>query len=84
MSPDNPRMLQPVNTVERELLLGAGLWTSPDLKETLPPGRFTVVCNFEVKGVVKSVSLRFARTVSFDPVGRTIAVGTLRDCMLPR
>ena len=83
-TPDNPHVLQPYNTVGNELMLGAGLWSSPDLKEPLPPSRFTVSCNYHIKGVMKSVSLRFSPTAFFRPAGKTVTVGTLTDCVLPR
>ena len=83
-SPDDTRVLQPYNTIKHELLLGAGLWTWPDLKQNLPSNRFTVVCTYLPRGVVKSVSLRFGRTAHFSPVGNTITAGTLTDCVLPR
>jgi hypothetical protein len=84
LSADNPQILQPYNTVGNELLLGAGLWSSPDLKEPLPEARFTVICNYHIKGVMKSALIRFAPAASFAPLGRTVTVGTLTDCMIPR
>ena len=84
MSPDNPQILQPYNTVGNELLLGASLWTSSDLKEPLPRGRFSVVCNYHIKGVVKSVAIRFNPDAPFDPVRKTVTVGTLTEWVLPR
>jgi hypothetical protein len=84
VSPDNPQILQPYNTVGNELLLGASLWTSSDLKEPLPNGRFSVVCNYHIKGVVKSVAIRFDRDAPFAPVKQTVTVGTLTECVLPR
>jgi len=84
LSPDSPQILQPYNTVGNELLLGAGLWNAPDLKEPLPQARFTVICNYHIKGVMKSALIRFAPAASFTPLGRTVTVGTLTDCMLPR
>jgi len=84
LSPDSPQILQPYNTVGNELFLGAGLWNSPDLKEPLPQGRFTVVCNYHITGVIKSASIRFDLAAPFGPIGRTVTVGTLTDCMLPR
>jgi hypothetical protein len=82
--PDNRQVLQPYNTVGNELLLGAGLWSSPDLKEPLPQSRFTVICNYHIKGVMKSASIRFDPTAAFAPVGKTVTVGTLTECTLPR
>lgn len=84
LSADQPGMLQPYNTVEGELLLGAGLWTAPDLKQPLPPARFSVVCNYTIKGVMKSTRIRFDATSSFNPLGKTVTAGTLTDCVLPR
>jgi hypothetical protein len=80
----DPQVLQPYNTVANELLLGAGLWSSPDLKGALPSSRFSVICNYTIKGVVKSVSIRFNPTAAFAPVGKTVAAGTLSECVLPR
>ena len=84
VSPADPQMLQPYNTPASELLLGAGLWTSPDMKQTLPPGRFTVTCTYQIKGMLRSAAVRFAPTAAFDPIGKTVPVGALSDCMLPR
>jgi hypothetical protein len=80
----NPQILQPYNTVNNELLLGAGLWTSRDLKGPLPQARFTVICNYHVKGVVKSVSIRFNPADAFAGVGKTVTAGSLTECMIPR
>lgn len=80
---DESRTLQPYKTVGGELLLGAGLWSSPDLGRSLPGSRFTVVCNYEVKGIMKSAMIRFDLMGRFSPVGQTVAVGTLTECVLP-
>jgi hypothetical protein len=48
VSPENRQMLQPYNTVNNELLLGAGLWASPGLKGPLPSSRFSVICNYTI------------------------------------
>lgn len=82
--PDDRQVLQPYNTTKSELLLGAGLWSFPELKQRLPADRFTVVCNFHVEGVMKSVLVRFVPSAGFGPVGGTVAVGDLTDCMIPR
>ena len=82
-APD-PQILQPYNTVAGEILLGAGLWSSPDLNGPLPQERFTVVCNYHIKGVIKSATIRFGPTGTFAPLGRTTTVGTLTDCSIPR
>ena len=84
LSVDKPELLQPYATVGGELLLGAGLWTTPEMKQTLPPARFSVVCNYNIKGVLKSARIRFGPNASFHPMGRTVTVGTLTDCLLPR
>jgi hypothetical protein len=83
-APDNPQILQPYNTVGSELLLGASLWISPELKKPLPAARFTVVCNYHIEGVAKSAAIRFAAAAPFSAVGKTVTVGTLSDCALPR
>ena len=83
-APLSPQVLQPLNTVGNELLLGAGLWAASDLKGTLPPHRFTVVCNYNIKGVMKSAAIRFDPAAAFSPVGRTVTLGTLTDCVIPR
>jgi hypothetical protein len=76
--------LQPFNTVKNELFLAAGLWQAPILSVTLPAERFTVVCNYHVIGVLKSVSLRWSVTGNFSPVDQSVAVGTLTDCVIPQ
>lgn len=81
---DDARVLQPYNTVHGELLLGAGLWSSAELKGPLPDQRFTVVCNYTVKGVFRSARIRFDPLAAFVPLGRTVTFGTLGGCVLPR
>jgi hypothetical protein len=81
---DDPHILQPFNTVRDELLLGAGMWTAPDLKGALPLQRFSVICEYNVKGFLRSAAIRFDPTVAFVPVGRIATVGTLTNCVLPR
>jgi len=81
---DDPQVLQPYNTTSEELLLGAGLWTSAELKGALPATRFTVVCNYHVEGVMRSAGIRFATGAPFTPIGKTVTVGSLTDCTLPR
>lgn len=76
--------LQPFNTVKNELFLAAGLWAAPVLQGELPASRFTVVCNYHIKGVLKSVSLRWSLTGSFSPVDQSVAVGTVTDCVIPQ
>jgi hypothetical protein len=84
LGPDSAQILRPYNTVGNELFLGAGLWNSSDLRGPLPTTRFTVVCNYHIEGVMKSAMIRFDPAAAFGPVGRTITVGTLTDCLLPR
>jgi len=81
---DDRLMLRQYVTVNRDLLLGAGLWSAPDLRTTLPPWRFTVACNFHITGIVKSVSLRWSPGGPFDPVNQSVPAGTLTDCAFPR
>ena len=83
-SADDPRLLQPFNTVGNELLLGAGLWTAPDLERPLPAARFTVVCDYHVEGVMRSPAVRFNPSAPFGPTGKTVTAGRLADCVLPR
>jgi hypothetical protein len=84
VSPDDAQMLQPYNTTSNQLLLGAGLWTAEELKEPLPEGRFTVVCNYHIKGIMKSAAVRFDPHASFSAVGKTVTAGSLTECVLPR
>jgi hypothetical protein len=83
-SAKSPQVLQPYNTARNELLLGAGLWSSPAMKDGLPADRFTVICNYHVVGVMKAVSLRWSPTGTFSPVTQSVTVGTLTECVLPR
>ncbi len=76
--------LQPYNTIKNELFLAAGLWTAPVLQGELPTSRFTVVCNYHIKGVLKNVSLRWSATGSFSPVDQSVTVGSLTDCVIPQ
>ena len=81
---DDARVLQPYNTIHDELLLGAGLWTSPELKGPLPPQRFTVVCDYRIQGYARSAAIRFNPRDRFAPLGASTTVGTLTNCVLPR
>jgi hypothetical protein len=81
---DDKLILSPYATVGHELLLGAGLWTAADLRSSVPDHRFTMVCNFHMTGVMKSVSLRWSPTGRFDPVKQSVPAGTLTDCAFPR
>ena len=76
--------LQPFNTVKNELFLASGLWFAPVLQGELPTSRFTVVCNYHVKGVLKNVSLRWSPTGTFGPVDQSVVVGPLTDCVIPQ
>jgi hypothetical protein len=81
-APDEVQVLQPYNTVGNELLLGAGLWTSSEMKKPLPAARFTVVCNYHIEGVAKSAAIHFDAAAPFIPIGKRVTVGTLADCAL--
>ena len=80
---DEPHTLRPYNTVNGELFLGAGLWDSLAPRGPLPAGRFTVTCDFEIVGALRSVALRWSIGGHFDPPAKTLAVGTLHDCAIP-
>jgi hypothetical protein len=54
------------------------------LKGPLPSSRFSVICNYTIKGVVKTVSIRFNPKAAFSPVGKTVTAGTFSECMLPK
>ncbi len=80
---DDERLLRPYNTVNGELFLGAGLWSSLARHGPLPAGRFTVTCDFEIVGALRSVTLRWTRNGSFAANDRSLAAGVLRDCAIP-
>ena len=84
LSRDDPKLLQPYNTSKNELFMAAGLWSCPEMKQPLPPARFTVVCNFHVESVMKPVMIRFGRARRFIPVDKSVAIGTLTDCVFPQ
>lgn len=75
--------LSPFNTIKNQLLLGAGLWAAPELRNGTPAGRFTVVCNFHVLGAMRT-RLRWQENGGFDPVRESVPAGTLTDCEIPR
>ena len=78
-------VISPYNTVKNELFLAAGLWTSLTASQKqIPTERFTAACNLNIQGVLKSVSLRWQATASFDPVKQSVAVGTLSNCVIPK
>lgn len=81
--PDN-KILHPYCNIKNDVLLAAGLWSSPVLQGPLPTERFTVVCNYDVVGVVKSVSLRWSRTDKFDAAKQSLPVGFVSDCVIPQ
>lgn len=82
---NDSHVISPYNTVKNELFLAAGLWTSLEASKTkVPTERFTAACNLNIQGVLKSVSLRWQATASFDPVKQSVAVGTLSNCVIPK
>jgi len=87
--PRNPplpkdKTLHPYCNIKNDVLLAAGLWDSPGLQGELPTERFTVVCNYSVVGVVKSVSVRWNIGDKFDPAKQSLPVGILTDCVIPQ
>ena len=82
--PDNAHLLRPYCNVKNDVLLAAGLWDSPGLRGPLPAERFTVVCNYDIVGVIKSVSLRWSPGDKFDPAKQSLPVGILTDCVIPQ
>jgi hypothetical protein len=78
------KTLHPYCNIKNDVLLAAGLWQSPGLQGQLPNERFTVMCNYDVVGVLKSVSLRWSPTDKFDPAKQTLPVGILSDCVIPQ
>lgn len=82
---NDSHVISPYNTVKNELFLAAGLWTSlAASQKQIPTERFTAACNLNIQGVLKSVSLRWQATASFDPVKQSVAVGTLSNCVIPK
>jgi hypothetical protein len=80
---DDAHVLRPYNTVNGELFLGAGLWSSLASRGRLPANRFTVTCDFEIVGALHSVALRWTRNGAFEPSARSLAVGVLHECAIP-
>jgi hypothetical protein len=80
---DDSQVLRPYSTVNGELFLGAGLWSSPALPGELPAKRFTVVCDYEILGALRTVALRWSPAGDFAPVERSVPAGILRDCTIP-
>jgi hypothetical protein len=81
---DDAHLLRPYCNVKNDVLLAAGLWDSPGMRGPLPAERFTVVCNYDIVGVIKSVSLRFSPNDKFDPAKQSLPVGILTDCVIPQ
>jgi hypothetical protein len=81
---DDRLTLRPYSTVNHDLLLGAGLWSAPDLRSNMPEQRFTIACNFHITGIMKSVATRWSPNGNFDPAKESIPAGTLTDCAFPR
>jgi hypothetical protein len=82
--PDDAHLLRPYCNVKNDVLLASGLWDSPGMRAPLPNERFTVVCNYDVVGVVKAVSLRWNPTDKFDPAKQSLPVGILTECVIPQ
>jgi hypothetical protein len=82
-APEDRVLLRPYNTVDSVLLLGAGLWSAPGMRGPLPTARFTVVCEFHMLGVIKSVKTRWSPAGAFLPTSRSLPVGTLSGCVIP-
>lgn len=80
---DRENLLSPFNTVKNQLFLGAGLWAELAAKGQLPNGRFSVVCDFHVLGVLRP-GVRWQASGPFDPVKDGLAAGTLRNCEIPK
>jgi hypothetical protein len=83
-TPDEAHILRPYCNTKNEVLLGAGLWDSPGLRGPLPTERFTVACNYDIVGVIKSVSTRWEPNGKFDPTKQALPAGTLTDCVIPQ
>jgi len=79
-----PVRLRPYNTVDNVPFLGAGLWSSPGLPDSLPSERFTVTCNYRMLSTLKSVTMRWAAGSAFTPQKNVVPAGLLSDCVIPR
>jgi hypothetical protein len=80
---DDAHVLRPYKTVNGELFLGAGLWSSLASRGRLPAERFTVTCDFEIVGAIHSVAFRWTRNGAFEASDRSLATGVLRGCAIP-
>jgi hypothetical protein len=81
---DDAHLLRPYCNVKNDVLLASGLWNSPGMRGPLPSERFTVMCNYDIVGVIKSVSLRWSPTDKFEPAKQSLPVGILTDCVIPQ
>jgi hypothetical protein len=72
------------NTIKNELFLAAGLWAQPVMQGPLPTERFSVVCEFHSAGALKNPKLRWNPSEAFKPIDRTLVVGKLAHCVIPR
>ena len=81
--PEEKLELRPYKSVKGELILGAGLWSGPDLAQP-PRGRFTAVCNYTILGVTKSANVRWQKSGQFSRLSETVPVGRLDGCVIPR
>jgi len=77
-------VLRPYNTVNGELFLGSGLWDSAEVGQRTPGQRFTLWCDLDIVGALRAVKLRWQSTGSFDRFDKSLAVGALRDCVVPQ
>jgi hypothetical protein len=82
--PGKSQALRPYKSITDQLLLGAGLWDAEALRGSLRRGRFTVVCNFHVLGVMRSAALRWRKKDAFSRAKETIPVGKFSQCVIPR
>ncbi|HVZ71786.1 MAG TPA: hypothetical protein VHJ20_05365 [Polyangia bacterium] len=83
VAPPDPDLLRPYSTTGGDVIVGAGLWSAATLRRPLPAERFTVVCDFEVVDLVRSLSLRWAPDAAFDAATKSLPVGRLTGCTVP-
>jgi hypothetical protein len=81
---DEAQTIRQYNTIKNELFLAAGLWAQPVMQGPLPSERFSVLCEFHQVGALKNPKLRWSPTGAFQPVERTLVVGRLAKCVIPR
>jgi hypothetical protein len=77
------KVLSPYCTLGGDIFLGAGLWESITKAGPLPTTRFTVLCDLEIVGGLRAVSLRWKPDGPFEPSQKSLPVGALRDCTIP-